>query len=665
MDWNSLWTTATQTVSQTVNEAVKSKPTEKVSGALAFISKAAQDALIGGSEGKLDPEELGMTFVTPRIIIMGLPSQQWIKGAYHIDHVATYLKRRFTTHFMVWNVSEKQYDYSKFNNNVLDFKFPGYAAAPLPLVFSMCDSLHGWLNADSANVVVVHCVNGTGRSVSTVATYLSWAGLSPSPHDALEDIARALGQSSNNLLIPSQRRYLGYFAQLLRGEEPRNELRVLQRVIINGIPRFEEDGSCRPYLQIFKDAKLLYTSTGRSHMEDGLRWYHRNDQCIFFPVDQTLEGDILVRVRHLSRTGQRVSMMRFGFYMGFLEPGSLRLTKAEIDGATDSAFPNDFFVDLVFSAALDASGAAQSGSIGSDFWNMVSQRKEPPLLPSVALNLVDLEDPPNAAPVTATTAGTTTKTVSASTASKRNHLPVAFPVNSAPVTTIPPNPRQSHNHETCVLSPATTATTTTTTTTARSTTFTTDIKTTSAREVTPAMLADPHQASLADLDSYLATLGGAGGGFGEDDQLLRELNDLQRDENEEGGAGALDVEAALAQLVSESGDKDGEEVRVFTFVIFFVVFIPEFELVLILFGSLFGWTQGLYISIYMFSPTTNLPQLWPKRSRETTMTCRETTWSLYRSKPAQAIRKYRHIAFIKFYYVRKNWKRVVRYIHVP
>ena len=48
---------------------------------------------------------------------------------------------------------------------------------------------------------------------------------------------------------------------------------------MNGIPRFEADKDassadkakrCRPYLQIFKNAKLMYTSTGRN-VENAVR----------------------------------------------------------------------------------------------------------------------------------------------------------------------------------------------------------------------------------------------------------------------------------------------------------------------------------------------------------------------------------------------------------
>lgn len=78
---------------------------------------------------------------------------------------------------------------------------------------------------------------------------------------------------------------------------------------MNGIPRMENNETCTPYLQIFKDAKLLFTSTGRD--STSLRVYTQEDNSILFPVDVTFDGDILIRIRHISLTLERKSMLRF------------------------------------------------------------------------------------------------------------------------------------------------------------------------------------------------------------------------------------------------------------------------------------------------------------------------------------------------------------------
>ena len=68
-----------------------------------------------------------------------------------------------------------------------------------------------------------------------------------------------------DLVIPSQRRYLGYVVALLEQQRPSRAPLRLERVIMNGIPRFEGGATCRPYLQIFKDARLLFTAITSSN----------------------------------------------------------------------------------------------------------------------------------------------------------------------------------------------------------------------------------------------------------------------------------------------------------------------------------------------------------------------------------------------------------------
>jgi hypothetical protein len=66
-------------------------------------------------------------------------------------------------------------------------------------------------------------------------------------------------------------------------------------------------------------------------------------------VETIVQGDILIRCRHLTRKGQRVSMFRAAFHTGYTPPKVLRLTKAQLDGAcNDKRYVDDFFIDLIF-----------------------------------------------------------------------------------------------------------------------------------------------------------------------------------------------------------------------------------------------------------------------------------------------------------------------------
>ncbi|CAM9712797.1 unnamed protein product, partial [Discosporangium mesarthrocarpum] len=264
---------------------------------------------------------------------------------------------------------------------------------------------------------------------------------------ALQYVSEKKGVPMEKLTIPSQRRYISYFTNLLEGVRPRSEPLLLRRVIMNTIPTFgtrggamiwpggegkarvgvgggeggeggegEESGGggggeevgCCPYLQIFKGGMLIFTASykpedglhrtgggaeegaGASgagnalHEGDGgeaggtgaagptLPWAYTSDYSISFVVDCAVQGDLLVRCRHLSPSGRRVSMFRAAFHTGFVPCGVLRLTKAQLDGAcADSRFHQDFFLDLIFAPLemplpdmMAGSGATEEGSAG-------------------------------------------------------------------------------------------------------------------------------------------------------------------------------------------------------------------------------------------------------------------------------------------------------------
>lgn len=109
---------------------------------------------------------------------------------------------------------------------------------------------------------------------------------------------------------------------------------------------------CAPYLQIFKGGTLIHTAAASKSFhqdKDELPFCYSFEKSITFPMETVVQGDILIRCRHLTRKGQRVSMFRAALHTGYVPPKVLRLRKSEIDGAcSDKRYADDFFVDLVF-----------------------------------------------------------------------------------------------------------------------------------------------------------------------------------------------------------------------------------------------------------------------------------------------------------------------------
>ena len=368
------------------------------------------------NDGKLTKQamkDLDLTYVTENIISMSFPcdfsKKNGTQTGNDIDVVSAFLKKRHIGRFMIWNISEESYDYSKFSDQVLEYKFPGHPSPPLGLLFKICTSVESWLDADERNVAVIHCLTGKGRTAALMACVMTWIGEFTSPMEALQYIADRRKISVDHLTIPSQRRYIQYFSNMLDGVKPRSEPLLLRRVIINCIPIFGSDtpaasdsdskgategveggsaGSagtgnqgCCPYIQLFKNGKLIATAAAQGESsssgsnnnnnnngEDGnkcnnnnnngmqLRWVKASDGSASFNIDCPVQGDILLRCRHVARSGVRVSMFRSGFHTGYVPSGVLRLTKAQLDGSSaDPRFEEDFFVDLIFAPILPAS----------------------------------------------------------------------------------------------------------------------------------------------------------------------------------------------------------------------------------------------------------------------------------------------------------------------
>ena len=146
---------------------------------------------------------------------------------------------------------------------------------------------------------------------------------------------------------------------------------------------------CAPYLQIFKAGQLVFTTAATLHYqqkEDELPFCQVVDGTVSFQMDVVVQGDILLRCRHLTANGQRVSMFRTAFHTGYVPPNVMRLTKAQLDGAcNDPRFSDEFFLDLIFEPCdaevaskhlrgkADASGA--TALPGGDARNEAEERR--------------------------------------------------------------------------------------------------------------------------------------------------------------------------------------------------------------------------------------------------------------------------------------------------
>lgn len=321
-------------------------------------------------EGEYD---LDLTYITDRVIAMGFPASG-VEATYRNDirEVSRFLKERHGTHFLVWNLTQRSYDYSMFDHQIKNAGFPDHHAPPLVHLFRTVRGISLWLAQDPRNVAVIHCLAGKGRTGTVISAYLQFCGL----FDSAERSVRFFGCKRSVLEMgvqqPSQVRYVHYFANVLSSHSyMRPRKRYIRRVEISPVPNVGKLGGIFPLLQIFDARQLPYNlltntawSMARGHIN---RHYPPSSPAILIDMDVLCQGDTLLRFFHVSRRitskDKTVPVFRCAFHTAFLSyTDTLVFSKKELDLAhTDKHIPSNFTVRIFFDPDEgDADGCEQS-----------------------------------------------------------------------------------------------------------------------------------------------------------------------------------------------------------------------------------------------------------------------------------------------------------------
>eukprot|EP00754_Rhynchopus_humris_P040608 Rhum_TRINITY_DN23688_c0_g1::Rhum_TRINITY_DN23688_c0_g1_i1::g.178548::m.178548/K01110/PTEN; phosphatidylinositol-3,4,5-trisphosphate 3-phosphatase and dual-specificity protein phosphatase PTEN len=133
---------------------------------------------------------------TQRLLAMGYPAtgiESFYRNPY--KEVKALLEEKHAGHFKVYNLCvEKQHQYAAgcdFDGRYAGFRILDHNPAPLRLLAEACVDIHSHLSPDSANVAVVHCKAGKGRTGTVCCCYklhsmaaclLALSASSASPH---------------------------------------------------------------------------------------------------------------------------------------------------------------------------------------------------------------------------------------------------------------------------------------------------------------------------------------------------------------------------------------------------------------------------------------------------------------------------------------------------
>lgn len=342
--------------------------------------------------------DLDLSYIRDNIIAMGFPAEK-LEGVFrnHVDDVHKFLEKKHGGHYKIYNLcSERQYDAKKFENRVAVYPFKDHNPPKIDLIKPFCEDVERWLSEHPDNVAVIHCKAGKGRTGVMVCSYLVHSKIFSTAKDALSFYSEKRTKDLKGVTIPSQRRYVEYYSELVRTRAQYNpQTLVLNSLELEPAPTFN-GGTCSPFFMLWAaGAKMskLYSSPVldvRKGCPDPL---HFSVSC---PIP--LHGDIKVEVYNKPKMMKKEKMFQFWFNTFFVPPcggqgdvphsngvaggaelrvhngdeerHKLVLYKEDLDKAykdtQHSKFSRDFKVSLLFVPRSHLSPSAAAGACGDD-----------------------------------------------------------------------------------------------------------------------------------------------------------------------------------------------------------------------------------------------------------------------------------------------------------
>ena len=320
-----------------------------------------------------DGFDLDLTYITPRVIAMGAPSEG-AEAAYRnpLSEVVRFFEARHRGRYRLLDLRAERgaaYPAERFGGAVARYPFFDHNPAPLATIRDAVVDMHHWLAAHPDNVVAVHCKAGKGRTGLIVAAFLVFAGLQPSATAALRAFGEARTSDGKGVTIPSQMRYVHYFEQSLRRPVVAATYR-LQHLRMHTVPNFDVGGGCDPFFDVrLGDGRQLVfnwrTAGGKvAHVKPK----HKLVDFDLAPFNVRVRGDVKLVLYDWDAFSAPEKMCHAWFNTGFIDDAYLLLHKDVVDRASkDRAcrkFEPDFKLELFLVRVDDVAGEFDGGEMG-------------------------------------------------------------------------------------------------------------------------------------------------------------------------------------------------------------------------------------------------------------------------------------------------------------
>jgi len=295
-----------------------------------------------------DGYNLDLTYITPRLIAMGLPGQGvstlWRN---RVEEVASFLDKNHFGHYRIFSLGKSAADFFRLRNTTAWFGWSSKKAPPLELLNRILLAINDWLAQHPQNVAVIHCKEGRERSGVVIASYLVKSGVFATAKEALDFYASMRSKYQEGVQTPSQIRYVQYMCSVQQLPPARKIF--LRKITMRPVPDYH---SVTPIVEVLNSsvvpAQTLIT------LKD-FKTFQKLDFTIPLEMSFPIQGDTYIQVfNRLNLLGLKANslMFRVGFHTSFV-PNRWVLTKTDLDGefagpVHDDKIRKGFTVEFLF-----------------------------------------------------------------------------------------------------------------------------------------------------------------------------------------------------------------------------------------------------------------------------------------------------------------------------
>lgn len=266
---------------------------------------------------------LDLSYITPRVIAMAFPASGF-EGLYRnsITDVSQFIQANHNENYMIINLSNRKYDYTKFHNKVKEYEWIDHHAPPLTMLFQICEEMFVFLNSNKDNVVFVNCQAGKGRTGTIICCFLLYSGLFTNPDDCFNYYSKKRFQKGQGVTQPSQRRYVIYFHQMLMNDYSFPFPIEIVGIYLNKPPQKILD-NLKPFVQCYEknSNRLIYTN--EKSFKDQTKIFSNSIEMIqitdkLFNVE--VIGDVTIKLYNKRNFKKDSKIGRVSFNTAFLNP---------------------------------------------------------------------------------------------------------------------------------------------------------------------------------------------------------------------------------------------------------------------------------------------------------------------------------------------------------